>query len=314
MPATRHEPQLAPAEPPPAAYQAGVGRPRRRRPPAGLIISVAVLGGLLLAALMAPVLALDNPLAQNLSHTKAAPSLSHLLGTDYYGRDVLSRLIWGGRSAYLGVLISLAVGLVLGVPWGLAAGYRPRWTGAVLMRLADALLAFPALVLAVVITGVLGPNLYTSMTSVGVVFAPVLARLTRVGVLEVREREFVLSARLAGCSRRVILLRHVVPAALGPVVVQASIFAGLAFIIEGGLSFLGLGVQPPAPSWGGDLALAYQYILSSPGQVVAPGVLIAVVVLCVYRVGDALRGRLAVHELTEPRAAENRPETAGILA
>jgi peptide/nickel transport system permease protein len=281
----------------------------RRRPPLGLAVSVAVIGALILAALLAPLIAPYDPLLQNLGHTMSAPSASHLLGTDYYGRDVLSRLIWGGRTAFLGVVICLAVGLGLGVPWGLAAGYWPRWTGSVLMRIADTLLAFPALVLAVVITGILGPNLITSMTSVGVVFAPVFARLTRVGVLEVREREFVLSARLSGCSKRVILIRHVVPAALGPVVVQATIFAGLAFIIEGALGFLGLGVQPPAPSWGGDLALAYQYILSSPGQVVAPGLLIAVVVLCVYRIGDALRSRLAVHELTA-RALE----TAGIIS
>jgi peptide/nickel transport system permease protein len=268
-----------------------------------------VICGLILAAIFAPLIAPYNPLDQNLGHTMAAPSWSHLLGTDYYGRDELSRLIWGGRSAFLGVLISLGVGLGLGVPWGLAAGYWPRWTGMLLMRIADTLLAFPALVLAVVITGILGPNLVTSMTSVGVVFAPVFARLTRVGVLEVREREYVLSARMSGCSKRVILIRHVIPAALGPVVVQATIFAGIAFIIEGGLSFLGLGVQPPAPSWGGDLALAYQYILSSPGQVVAPGLLIAIVVLCVYRIGDALRARFDTHQLTD-----RAPETAGIIS
>ena len=313
MSATQHEQQLPIAEPESgseASRRSGrAAAGHRRHLPVGLAVSVGVIGALILAALLAPLIAPYDPLLQNLSHTMSAPSASHLLGTDYYGRDVLSRLIWGGRSAFLGVVICLAVGLGLGVPWGIAAGYWPRWTGSVLMRIADTLLAFPALVLAVVITGILGPNLITSMTSVGVVFAPVFARLTRVGVLEVREREFVLSARLSGCSRRVILIRHVVPAALGPVVVQATIFAGLAFIIEGALGFLGLGVQPPAPSWGGDLALAYQYILSSPGQVVAPGVLIAVVVLCVYRIGDALRGRLAVHELTA-----RAPETAGIIS
>jgi peptide/nickel transport system permease protein len=275
----------------------------------GLVASIVVICVLILAAIFAPLIAPDNPLAQNLDHTMAAPGWSHLLGTDYYGRDVFSRLIWGGRSAFLGVLISLGVGLCLGVPWGLAAGYWPRWAGTVLMRIADTLLAFPALVLAVVITGILGANLLTSMTSVGVVFAPVFARLTRVGVLEVRQREYVLSARMSGCSKRVILVRHVLPAALGPVVVQATIFAGIAFIIEGGLSFLGLGVQPPAPSWGGDLALAYQYILSSPGQVVAPGLLIAIVVLCVYRIGDWLRAQFDTQQLTD-----RAPETAGIIS
>jgi peptide/nickel transport system permease protein len=291
----------------PAGRRAVTARRGRRRP-VGLVVSIIIVVGLILAALLAPVIAPFSPLNQNLSDTMAGPSWTHLLGTDYYGRDVLSRLLWGGRTAFGGVAISLAVGLILGVPWGLAAGYWPRWAGGVLMRIADTLLAFPALVLAVVITGILGPSLVTSMTSVGVVFAPVLARLMRVGVLEVREREFVLSARLSGCPRRVILIRHVLPAALGPVTVQATIFAGIAFIIEGGLGFLGLGVQPPAPSWGGDLALAYQYILSSPGQVVPPGILIAVIVLCVYRIGDSLRARLDVRGQTD-----RVPEGAGII-
>jgi peptide/nickel transport system permease protein len=303
--ATEKQRETGPGFAPPFPEDFGVSR----RLPAGLVASIVVLCGLVVAAVFAPLIAPDNPLSQNLGHTMAAPSWSHLLGTDYYGRDVLSRLLWGGRSAFLGVLISLGVGLGLGVPWGLAAGYWPRWTGTVLMRIADTLLAFPALVLAVVITGILGPNLLTSMTSVGVVFAPVLARLTRVGVLDVRQREYVLSARMSGCSKRVILLRHVLPAALGPVVVQATIFAGIAFIIEGGLSFLGLGVQPPAPSWGGDLALAYQYILSSPGQVVAPGLLIAIVVLCVYRISDSLRARFDTQRLTD-----RAPKTAGIIS
>lgn len=294
---------------PPAGVAPARARSARPRQPIGLVVSVVVLGGLLLAALLAPFVAPYNPITQDLSHTLAPPSLHHLLGTDYYGRDVLSRLLWGGRSAFLGVLLSLAVGLVLGVPWGLAAGYWPRGMGSLLMRVADAVLAFPALVLAVVVTGILGPGLTTSMTSVGIVFAPVFARLMRVGVLEVREREFVLSARLSGCKTRVILVRHLLPAALGPVVVQATIFAGLAFIVEGGLSFLGLGVQPPAPSWGGDLALAYQYILSSPGQVVAPGAVIAVVVLCTYRIGDWLRSRLTLQV-----QAERGVEATGIMS
>jgi peptide/nickel transport system permease protein len=267
--------------------------------PVGLILSIVVVVGLIVASIFAPLIAPDNPLAINLSHTMAKPSFHHLLGTDFYGRDVVSRLIWGGRSAFLGVLISLGVGLGLGVPWGLIAGYWPKWAGSILMRVADALLSFPALVLAIVITGVLGPNLYTSMTAVGIVFAPVFARLMRVGVLEVREREFVRSAHLSGCRTRVIFVRHLLPAALGPVMVQSTIFAGLGFIIEGALSFLGLGVQPPAPSWGGDLSTAYQYILTAPGQVVAPGLLIAIVVLCVYRIGDSLRARFAVQALTE---------------
>jgi peptide/nickel transport system permease protein len=161
------------------------------------------------------------------------------------------------------------------------------------MRVADAFLAFPALVLAIAITGVLGVGLYTSMISVGVVFAPIIARLTFAGVQEVRDREYVLSARVAGCKSRTILLRHVLPHALGPVIVQTTILSGLAFIIQAALAFLGLSVQPPAASWGADLAAAYQFILVSPREVLPPGILIALVVLSVYRVGDAVRDRFA---------------------
>lgn len=265
----------------------------RREARISLIAASVVLIGLVVLAIFAPLVAPYDPTSQNSAVTMAGPSWSHLLGTDYYGRDVLSRLIWGGRPAFEGVAISLGVCLVLGIPWGVVAGYWPRVTGTVLMRLADTLLAFPALVLAVVITGVLGPGLLTSMGSVGLVFAPVIARLTRIGVVEVREREFVQSARLSGVPTRVLMIRHILPASLGPVIVQTTIFVGIAFIIEAGLGFLGLGVQPPAPSWGSDLALAYQYILDSLTTVIAPGVLVAVVVLCVYRVGDAARARLS---------------------
>jgi peptide/nickel transport system permease protein len=261
----------------------------RTRPPIGLTLSIAVLVGLILLALLAPILGLADPNAQDSSTVMAGPSWNHLLGTDYYGRDVLSRLIWGGRSSFEGVGIALGVSLVLGLPWGLAAGYWPRSAGSVLMRLADTLLAFPPLVLAVVITGVLGPGLTTSMMSVGIVFAPVLARLTRIGVLEIRQREYVDSARLSGVPTRIILTRHILPGAMGPVIVQTTIFAGLAFIVEAGLSFLGLGIQPPAPSWGGDLQLAYQYILDKPAMVFPPGIIIAIVVLSVYRIGDSIR-------------------------
>lgn len=269
---------------------------RRRRGSLGLTVSLVILGGLLLASLLAPLIAPHNPISQNLEIRLQGPSRAHLLGTDDFGRDELSRLLYGGRSAYGGVALAIGVALIIGIPWGLVAGYWPRGIGSVLMRIADAFLAFPALVLAVAVTGVLGPSLVHSMISVGIVFAPIIARLMRTGVLQVRRREYVLSARLSGCRPWTTLLRHVVPSAIGPVVVQTTIFTGLAFIVEAALSFLSLGVQPPSPSWGGDLAEAYQSILNAPGQVVAPGVLIAIVVLCVYRVGDSVRDRVGATE------------------
>lgn len=291
--------QMSIQTPAPADADAGAGPARRRRPAAWLVISLTVLTGLIVVSIFAPLIAPDNPTAQDLTHRLAGPSAAHWLGTDSYGRDVLSRLIYGGRPAFLGVLITMGVALVLGIPWGLAAGYWPRVAGVLLMRAADAFLAFPALVLAIAITGVLGPNLVSSMVSVGIVFAPFIARLMRSGVLEARQRDYVTSARLSGLRDPLIIVRHILPTAIGSVVVQATVLTGLGFIIEGALSFLGLGVQAPTPSWGGDLYDAYQVILGSPGQVVAPGLVIAVVVLCVYRVGDAVRDALVLTGRTD---------------
>ncbi|MEV0297518.1 ABC transporter permease [Nocardia sp. NPDC050710] len=254
-----------------------------------LWLSLGVIAILALLSVLAPLVAPYSPTVQDLADRFAGPSGDHLLGTDSYGRDVLSRLMWGGRSSFTGVLIAVGVGVAVGVPWGLGAGYGPSWLRALLMRTADAFLAFPALILAIAITGVLGPDLVTAMCSVGVVFAPVIARLTAGGVLELRRREYVLSARLSGCPAHVVVLRHILPHAIGPVIVQGTVFAGLAFIIEAALSFIGLGIQPPAPSWGGDLNNAYQHILIAPEQIFAPGVLIAVAVLATYRIGDEIR-------------------------
>ncbi|OLF10205.1 hypothetical protein BLA60_17350 [Actinophytocola xinjiangensis] len=277
----------------------------RARPSAGLIIALTVLIGLLLAALLAPWVAPYDPLAQNLDNRLAGPSGAHLLGTDQFGRDVLSRLIWGGRNAFGGVAIAVGVTFVVGVLWGTVAGYWPRYAGTTLMRLADIMIAFPTMVLAVAITGSLGAGLVTSMVSIGLVLSPNTAQLTRSGVLAVRQQQFVQSARLSGVRTPVILARHVLPMALRPVVVQLTIYTGLAFVIQGVLSFLGLGVPKPAPSWGSDLSDAYAQILSAPAQIVAPGVLLGVVVLCVYRVGDALRDRMSTGVVRTERTEDD---------
>lgn len=259
----------------------------------GLIVALAILLVLLVAAVLAPLVAPYSPLVQDLNHRLAGPSGSHLLGTDLFGRDVLSRLIYGGRNAFAGVAIAIGVNLVVGVLWGTVAGYWSRYVGASLMRLADIMLAFPTMVLAVAITGSLGAGLVTSMVAIGLVFSPNTARLTRTGVIAVREQHFVLSARLSGVRTPILLLRHVLPFALRPVVVQTTIFIGLAFVLQGVLSFLGLGVQRPSPSWGSDLSDAYSQILNAPMQIAAPGILLGIVVLCVYRVGDGLRDRMS---------------------
>lgn len=277
-------------------------RPRRGRPSAGVIISLVVVAGLLLVALLAPWVAPYDPLAQNLDARLAGPSAEHLLGTDKFGRDVLSRLIWGGRSAYGGVAIAIAVTLGLGIPWGTIAGYWPRYAGAVLMRVADTMIAFPMLVLAVAITGSLGAGLVTSMVAVGLVLSPKTAQLTKTGVQALRGQHYVLSARLSGVPAPILLVRHILPAALRPVVVQVTIYTGLGFVVQGALSFIGLGIQRPEPSWGSDLSDAYTQILTAPMQIAAPGVLLGVVVMCVYRLGDALRDRMSSTVLSSERA------------
>ncbi|WP_116997004.1 ABC transporter permease [Desertimonas flava] len=268
-------------------------RPARRRRPVGLTVAIAFLAVALLAAIFAPLVAPHDPIAQNLGLRNAGPSWSHILGTDRFGRDVVSRLIWGGRNAFGGVAIAISVAVILGIPWGTIAGFWPRRTGTILMRVADVLLAFPTLVLAVAITGSLGVGLVTSMISVGLVLSPNTAQLTRTGVLALRNREFVLSARLSGVRTGTVLVRHVLPLALGPVVIQITIYTGLAFVIQGALAFLGLGPQRPTPSWGSDLADAYGEILVNPWQILPAGVLLGLIVLSVYRCGDALRDRMS---------------------
>ena len=262
---------------------------RRKRRQWGLRLSLSWLILTVITSVFAAVISPYGPDVQRLNKTFQGSSWSHWLGTDNYGRDVLSRVIWGGQAAWEGVAIAMSVAVVLGVPWGVISGYWPRYLGATLMRVADAMLAFPALIFAIVVTGILGPSLVNSMVVVGVVFSPVIARLMRVGVLTLRDRSFVESARLSGCPTRVILWRHIFPLAIGPVIVQGTIFTGLAFIIEGALSFLGFSIQPPEPSWGGDMAQAFQYVFSNPLDILPFGIVIAITVLCIYRVGDSLR-------------------------
>ncbi|WP_433249428.1 ABC transporter permease [Actinomadura nitritigenes] len=283
--------------------------PGSRAVPAGVWLSAAVLVLLLAAALLAPWLAPHDPLSQDLAHKLQGPSAGHLLGTDRFGRDVLSRLMWGGRNAFGGVAICVAVAVLLGVPWGTAAGFWPRYVGTVLMRISDIMIAFPLLVLAIAITGSLGVGLVTSMVAVGLVLAPGTAQLTRAGVLAVREQDFVASARLSGVWTPILLVRHVLPTALRPVVIQMTIYTGLTFVIQGALAFLGLGPQRPTPSWGSDLNDAYSQILSAPLLILPPGLLLGVVVLCVYRLGDSLRDRMS-SELTPG----NRKESNVVVA
>jgi peptide/nickel transport system permease protein len=266
---------------------------RRARLHGTFILALGLVALLLAVAVFVPVVAPYDPLSIDLKHRFAAPTLQHLLGTDNAGRDVLSRLMWGARPALMGVAIALGVAAAVGLPWGACAGYVGGRIDAVLMRGADAVLVFPGLILALVLTAVLGPSLRSSMVALGIVYAPVLARVTRSGVLGVRDREFVIITRLFGLSPWHRLVRHVLPNAIGPVVVQLTLLAGMSLLAQTGLGFLGVGLQPPLPSWGGSLAESFQYIVVNPEATIAPGATVVLTVLAFYRVGDELRDRLS---------------------
>lgn len=254
-----------------------------------LKISLGILFVIVVAGILAPLIAPQNPLTEQIGDRLAGPSAAHLLGTDAAGRDVLSRLLYGDRSSFYGIVIALAVAIVIGVPWGLASGYLGGVWDELLMRLADVLLSIPGIVLAIAITGALGPNLVHAMAAVGIVAAPILARLLRASVLLVVRSEYVLVAESLGVSRVRVALRHVLPNSMAPVVVQLCALASLALLVEAALGFLGLGVQPPAPSWGSDLSLAFDYFTVDPILTLAPGLAITISAYVLSRVGDGVR-------------------------
>lgn len=252
-------------------------------------IGLVILALLLLASLLAPILPLDDPLAQTLTLRNTGPSAAHLLGTDLVGRDVLSRVIYGCRSALEGVAIGVLAMLVLGVPWGLAAGFASAVVDEILMRIADALLSFPALVLAIGVVSALGPSITHAMITVGVISSPVIARLLRAAVLPLREAQFVLVARSLGAGWTRIAVRHVLPNAMAPVIVQTVAAASYFLIVEAALGFLGLGQPPPAASWGSDMASAYLNFTANPTATIVPGLAITIGAWSISAVGDGLR-------------------------
>ncbi|MGE0798273.1 MAG: ABC transporter permease [Lautropia sp.] len=257
--------------------------------PASLRWGLPLLGVLLLAALCAPWVAPHDPLANAVVRRLQGPSAAHWLGTDATGRDVLSRLIWGARESIRGVAIAVAVAAALSIPWGLAAGYLGRFWDEALMRLTDAMLSFPGLILALAIGGVLGPSLTNAMIAMGIVYAPSCARLLRGAVLPLRQADFVLVARSLGASPLTVAVRHVLPNAMAPLLVQLCSIASLALLAEGALSFLGLGTQPPTPSWGSDLAKAYLHFSSAPLLTIAPGLTIAAFAFLLSQLGNGMR-------------------------
>jgi peptide/nickel transport system permease protein len=258
----------------------------------GAWIGVAVLLAMLFLAATADYLTPYDPNYQDYAHTLEPPGEDHPFGTDQLGRDVYSRVVYSTRISLQVGIIAVGIGLVAGVGIGLVAGFYRGWVDELLMRVMDALLAFPALVLALAITAALGTGIVNAMIAIGVVITPAYARLVRGQVLSVREREYVVAARLAGAGPIRLMLRHIWPNVTAPIIVQASLNVSGAIITEASLSFLGLGVRPPTASWGSMLQVGYQYLSTAPWLSIFPGAAIFVAVFGLNLLGDGLRQAL----------------------
>jgi len=261
-----------------------------RRPSAaiGLVVIVAFVA----VAVFAPWLAPYDPIATSFSTVRKAPSAAHWFGTDEIGRDVLSRVIFGARASLLAGVVSVLISLSVGVPTGLLAGYAGGKTDMLISRVTDALLACPFLILAIALAAFLGPSLTNAMIAIGISATPIFIRLTRGTTIAVKAEDFVLAARAIGNAPWRIAVRHVLPNIVPPLLVQATLAIAAAVIAEASLSFLGLGQQPPQPSWGSMLNTAKNYIDNAPWMAIWPGVSIFLLVLSFNIVGDGLRDAL----------------------
>jgi peptide/nickel transport system permease protein len=254
----------------------------------GLVVIVL----LILAALAAPLIAPYDPVATSWTAIRKAPSLAHWMGTDENGRDVLSRVVWGARASLLAGVVSVAIAAGIGVPLGLVAGFVGGVTDAVIGRLVDAMLACPFLILAIALAAFLGPALTNAMIAIGVTAAPVFVRVSRGATLDAAGQEYVEAARALGNPAWRVMLRHIAPNILPPVLVQGTLAIATAIIAEASLSFLGLGQQPPAPSWGSMLNSAQRFLVQAPWLAIFPGIAIFLAVLSFNLLGDGLRDAL----------------------
>ncbi len=260
----------------------------------GMIIVLSVV----IVALLAPVIQVFDPLEQNMSIRISAPSREHILGTDQFGRDLWSRIVHGARvSLYVGI-VAVGIGILIGCPIGAISGYFRGKTDEVIMRFMDAFLAFPPVLLALVVVAILGSSLFNTMLAIGIVYIPRFARVIRGSVLAEREKEYVEASRMIGESNMSILFRQIIPNCLSPVIVQGTVFLAYAILTEASLSFLGLGIAPPNPSWGSMLNEARVFIETNPLQAIFPGLAISLTVLGFNLFGDGLR------DIMDPRLRE----------
>ncbi len=283
---------VAPAPEPEPERPAGNRALRKlRRSPA------ALFGGLLVTffvvvAVLAPVLPIPGPAETDWGAVRKAPSMAHWFGTDEIGRDVLSRMIWGAQASLLAGVVSVVIAVLLGVPLGVLAGYARGWTDAVISRFTEALLATPFLILAIALAAFLGPSLTNAMIAIGLSAMPIFIRLARAQTMSVLTEDYVESAHAVGVGHLALVWRYVLPNIFPPILVQATLTIATAIIAEASLSFLGLGQQPPAPSWGSMLNIAKNFLEQAPWMALWPGMAIFLVVLGFNLLGDGLRDAL----------------------
>ena len=258
----------------------------------GAVFGLFVIALLVAAALLAPLISPYDPSLQTWTAVRKAPSALHWLGTDDVGRDVLARVIYGARASLMAGIISVAIAIALGVPAGLSAGYVGGFIDALFGRITDAMLACPFLILAIALAAFLGPSLGNAMIAIGITTTPIFVRLTRAQVMAVKVEDYVEAARAVGNPHWRIALVHILPNILPALLVQATLSLAAAIIAEAALSFLGLGQQPPAPSWGSMLNSAQRFLVNAPWMAVWPGLAIFLAVLSFNLVGDGLRDAL----------------------
>ncbi len=256
------------------------------------LCGASVVGALLIVALLAPLLAPQDPLRQDLYNRLQSPSITYPLGTDDFGRDILSRVIFGSRISLRIGLISISVALLAGSAIGLVAGYRGGVVDSLSMRFMDILLAFPSILLAIAIVAIIGPGIENVMIAVSIVMVPQFARLVRASALSVREMAYIEATRALGSGELRLMLRGVLPNCLAPLIVQTTLSLGTAMLDAAGLSFLGLGAQPPTPEWGSMLSGGRELLLKAPWVMAFPGMAIFIVVLGLNLLGDGLRDAL----------------------
>lgn len=257
------------------------------------MFGAAVVLFMVLLAVFAPVVTPYDPLHQVYADALQPPSRAHWFGTDDLGRDVLTRVIFGARNSMSAGVVSVGLALLIGLPVGLLSGYyRGFWDEVVIMRITDAFQAIPFLILALAMAAVLGPGLWKAMLAIGIGLTPAFIRMVRAQVLAHRESDYVLAAKAMGATDLRVMFRHLLPNIAGPIIVQASLATASAIIAEAGLSYLGLGIQPPDPAWGSSLRFAQGYLTIAPWMSYYPGLAIFVTVLSINLFGDGLRDML----------------------